>query len=198
MKIAVFALAVVLAMLAPNAQAATYSITSGNAVILDGVGTITLSLQMDAVPGPNIPNPNYPFSGYLLVATYWSGVFQAIVSNSGRVTNAGAQPLGHCYTTCGYWPYSNTGASLSFNILFSNTTVSWSVLLDSSSNMISLNPHVTLSLSDGLTLRAVPIPAALPLFAAGLGIMGLLGWRKKRNGSPPSIAYHHGEPGRAA
>jgi hypothetical protein len=26
----------------------------------------------------------------------------------------------------------------------------------------------------------VPLPAALPLFAAGLGVMGLLGWRRKR------------------
>jgi hypothetical protein len=27
---------------------------------------------------------------------------------------------------------------------------------------------------------ATPLPAALPLFAAGLGAMGLLGWRRKR------------------
>ena len=28
--------------------------------------------------------------------------------------------------------------------------------------------------------RATPLPAALPLFATGLGAMGLLGWRRKR------------------
>jgi len=29
----------------------------------------------------------------------------------------------------------------------------------------------------------VPLPAALPLFASGLGAMGLIGWRKRRKGS---------------
>ena len=36
----------------------------------------------------------------------------------------------------------------------------------------------------GLDLRvhlsAVPLPAALPLFGTGLGIMGFIGWRRKR------------------
>jgi hypothetical protein len=29
-------------------------------------------------------------------------------------------------------------------------------------------------------LSATPLPAAFPLFASGLGVMGLLGWRRKR------------------
>jgi hypothetical protein len=30
------------------------------------------------------------------------------------------------------------------------------------------------------SLSATPLPAALPLFASGLGALGLLGWRRKR------------------
>ena len=32
------------------------------------------------------------------------------------------------------------------------------------------------------TVGAVPLPATLPLFASGLGALGLLGWRRKRKG----------------
>lgn len=32
----------------------------------------------------------------------------------------------------------------------------------------------------GTSVSATPLPAALPLFATGLGAMGLLGWRKRR------------------
>jgi hypothetical protein len=32
-----------------------------------------------------------------------------------------------------------------------------------------------------VTLRETPLPAALPLFASGLGMIGLLGWRRKQN-----------------
>ncbi|MGB6342256.1 MAG: PEP-CTERM sorting domain-containing protein [Xanthobacteraceae bacterium] len=31
------------------------------------------------------------------------------------------------------------------------------------------------------SVSATPLPATLPLFAGGLGAIGLLGWRKKRN-----------------
>jgi hypothetical protein len=32
----------------------------------------------------------------------------------------------------------------------------------------------------GAASSATPLPAALPLFATGLGAFGLLGWRRKR------------------
>ena len=34
--------------------------------------------------------------------------------------------------------------------------------------------------SISVTVNQTPLPAALPLFATGLGALGLLGWRRKR------------------
>jgi hypothetical protein len=57
--------------------------------------------------------------------------------------------------------------------------------------------NITLSLSnsddDPLAsvteiINATPIPAALPLFATGLGALGLLGWRRKRKNAAAHVA----------
>jgi hypothetical protein len=46
---------------------------------------------------------------------------------------------------------------------------------------IAGDPAYTLELTvPGVTLDPPPLPAALPLFATGLGALGLLGWRRKR------------------
>jgi hypothetical protein len=45
----------------------------------------------------------------------------------------------------------------------------------------------SLGFANGPTIdvSATPIPATLPLFASGLGAMGLLGWRRKKKAVPP-------------
>ena len=45
---------------------------------------------------------------------------------------------------------------------------------------VSLNA-VGLSIALPDTQSATPLPAAFPLFATGLGVLGLLGWRRKRS-----------------
>lgn len=41
---------------------------------------------------------------------------------------------------------------------------------------------------DNFTTEVVPIPAALPLFASGLGVMGLIAWRRKRKAALQAAA----------
>ena len=50
-------------------------------------------------------------------------------------------------------------------------------------NFVDLGYSITVSPGIGNSLElasATPLPAALPLFATGLGSLGLLGWRRKR------------------
>ena len=59
---------------------------------------------------------------------------------------------------------------------------------------IFIDPSVSgysIELSDGVAnglLSSTPLPAALPLFATGLGAMGLLGWRRKRKAAAIAAA----------
>ena len=39
-------------------------------------------------------------------------------------------------------------------------------------------------------LNETPLPAALPLFATGLGVLGLIGWRRKRKAQPPDQIWY--------
>jgi len=48
---------------------------------------------------------------------------------------------------------------------------------DPSSNFSFADAHLTVTNPD---LSTTPLPATLPLFATGLGALGLLGWRRKR------------------
>jgi hypothetical protein len=43
-------------------------------------------------------------------------------------------------------------------------------------------------LDSGNAVGATPLPGALPLFASGLGALGLLGWRRKRKNAAPLAA----------
>jgi hypothetical protein len=49
------------------------------------------------------------------------------------------------------------------------------------SSAVAINDEFGSNLS--VTLASTPLPAAFPLFASGLGALGLLGWRRKRKGA---------------
>jgi hypothetical protein len=58
---------------------------------------------------------------------------------------------------------------------------------------VHFNQHLMLQYDNGLliapsnALIVTPLPAAFPLFATGLGILGLLGWRRKRTSGNPRL-----------
>ncbi len=77
-------------------------------------------------------------------------------------------------------------AGISFATLYENYNIYWNGytgILESSNNPVGYPNAVTIDFSVSQT----PLPAALPLFAGGLGAIGLLQPRKKRKAAP-SIA----------
>jgi hypothetical protein len=50
---------------------------------------------------------------------------------------------------------------------------------------------------DASASAVTPIPAALPLFATGLGVMGLLGWRRKRKATAAAAFSAGGDAGKS-
>ncbi len=130
-------------------------------------GTVT-GLTSGAITGLQ-SNPNQPYQG-----TYYAGSYGWNYDNvlfSGSV------------------PFDNNGMLFSFgtDVLANLYSVGSSFYLsvDNPSSFWNPGDLGTLSVSDP---PATPLPAALPLFATGLGLVGLLGWYRKRKAVALSAA----------
>jgi hypothetical protein len=138
----------------------------------------------------------------------FSGTLDQTSLSSATVTSGllGPPPGGFCYGTsfCEFNPLLNPDAAFSASLtLASGAITSWTIAgfwkpgpgPDSAQTSTSSSGDAT-SLSTDTFLEfgstnapglwsppsgaATPLPAALPLFATGLGALGLLGWRRKR------------------
>jgi hypothetical protein len=95
-------------------------------------------------------------------------------------TTAPCSPVGSHDTTAGYGGpigyFGNISAALD-----SGTVFFYGGLAPGASTVFALElPASILSVTGINNVSTTPIPAALPLFASGLGGLGLLGWRRKR------------------
>jgi hypothetical protein len=93
--------------------------------------------------------------------------------------NGTALDAGNTLTTVGQWvQYTDT---------FTTTGAGPYTLALSDLNNIQLGNDFTVD-DIALTGGATPLPAALPLFATGLGALGLFGWRRKRKNAAAMAA----------
>ncbi len=196
------AIAILVMASAGRVNAATFSLP------LDGTVSIVGDLPASYNPssfGPveieiqaieTFPLPVFdPLNPATTVGVYqWSADFSVEGQNSAPVPEPDLSPFGTALTgygqNCSVAPYcpSPSGDS-SETILSGELFISDDALtLQISTSIFTLNVpsydlELQVTLPDGLSIT--PLPATLPLFAAGLGVMGLFGWRSRRR------AYAH-------
>ncbi len=169
------------------AHASTYDVTfTGSNFDLSAV--ITTANSLDALGGYDITG----ISGTVTGPT--SGAITSLLSNPN-------QPYQGTYYASGYgWNYDNV--LFSGAVPFDNNGLLFSFGTDIVANLYSVGSSFYLSVDnpssfwnpgDVGTLSAsdppaTPLPAALPLFATGLGLLGLLGWHRKRKAAALSAA----------
>jgi len=139
--------------------------------------------------GPQTPDPFSPLTGdivftansnYPSSANGITGISSFDITTGGTtyvLTNIG---VGISSSTEALFNGSATINSVAYDFHFNLESpfggTTDSIAFESQSCTTCLNPASTFS--DSVT--ATPLPAALPLFATGLGGLGLLGWRRKR------------------
>jgi hypothetical protein len=134
---------------------------NGNVLVADGATTPNTRVWYQSV---NVaPNTLYTFS------FYGADVNTDPTSNATIQARINGNVIGTLDTTNGWlfasfmW-FSGSNTSADLSLVDTNTAYYYN----------------DLAVDDISLTSATPIPAALPLFATGLGGLGLLGWRRKR------------------
>jgi hypothetical protein len=186
------ALAVLNILVAPHALAMTYTLPlDGSVSIVDNsTSSQPIAIEVQAAQDFTLPvfNQQNPLA---TVGLYqWIASFSVFNQNGSPVSEPTLSPLGTALTgygqNCSVAPFCPQPSGPSSETILSGTLfISGNSTLDISTiiagtNILSSNLELTLTAPEGLSVSTTPLPAALPLFGAGLGVIGLLGWRKKR------------------
>ena len=139
---------------------------------LNGTGSDVMTSN---VAGHSQTYPNDPSSPYY----FRSGQAVGVNSSALPVTDPNVSAT---------WAVDKTANTLTFDIVnafdlltYNTFTLAWAMTC---ANDVIL---ATVTLPPDAPPPSVPLPAALPLFATGLGVVGLFGWRKKRKAAATAI-----------
>ncbi len=142
-------------------QTAVYHFNAGD---IADFGTVTIADFIWSAPYTIDPN-----TGVVLVYGYqlFAADFETSYDGSGFVW-PGLDEIGVCFSSNPNCPGDLVASSLTVRLLFqfassTDFQIGWT------------GPYAY-----SAPIRPSPLPAALPLFASGLGAMGLLGWRRGR------------------
>lgn len=179
------------------------SVTAGGSVLLDGQstsinagGTAVLTYTF-SVQGPTGPANSVPVGIDVLISTSVSGVANA----SASINVGGADASFNLFRNNGNGFLGEIVLNLTPGNTYEVDLSAGASAFGQSGASALVDPHIFINspalaslysiiLPDGVgndlppgfgePTSATPLPATLPLFASGLGALGLLGWRRKR------------------
>jgi hypothetical protein len=178
------------------AQANTYDLPLDGTISINDNGSAgQTAIEIQAVESFSLPVFNQQSPQTTVGVYQWTANF-SVDQNGTPVSEPLLSPFGTTLTgygqNCSTRPYCPSPSGPSSETILSGTLfISGDATLDistiiSGENIVSDNLELLLTLPDGFTtLSATPLPAALPLFATGLGLVALLSWRKRRR---PNLA----------
>jgi hypothetical protein len=157
--------------------------------VADFTAATTSNTLFDVAPDPGVTLPNTDITAADLTVTtpYGSAVLGLSFVNSlgSNVFNVSGTLPQLVYGTTNFLVDSPTGCNPETSstctlgiqaATFGNSIIGFNGFGDATTDISG-------TWTTSLGAVATPLPAALPLFAGGLGVMGLLGWRRKRKAS---------------